>query len=229
MIPVADAKRISAIVPAYNEESRIGMTLGALKGLGLIDEIVVVDDASKDNTAGIARAHQVVVYTLPENCGKGGALTWGAARVSGDIIALLDADLGETAAEAEKLIRPVLAGEADMTIARFPPARRKGGFGLVKGLAGRGIKMLGGLEAHSPLSGQRAMTREVMERVLPFASGYGVEVGLTVRVARMGYRITEVPVNMTHNETGRDLKGFLHRGRQFWHVARELVTAALKK
>lgn len=229
MVPVAGANKVSALVPAYNEENRIGMTLAALQGLDLLSEIVVVDDASTDRTAELARSLGVVVYTLPENSGKGGALNWGAARVSGDIIVLLDADLGDTAAEAAKLIRPVLAGEVDMTIARFPPAQRKGGFGLVKGLAKKGIKILGGPEVHSPLSGQRAMTREVMERVLPFASGYGVEVGLTVRVARMGYRISEIPVNMTHNETGRDLRGFMHRGKQFWHVARELAAAALKK
>lgn len=229
MVPVAEDKQVSVIVPAYNEEARLGATLLALQKLTVIDQLMVVDDASRDGTAGVARALGVTVYTLPENSGKGGALNYGAGRASGDIIVLLDADLGETAAEAEKLIKPVLDGTADMTIARFPPALRKGGFGLVKGLAKSGIKILGRLEVHSPLSGQRAMTREVMERVLPFASGYGVEVGLTVRVARMGYRIIEVPVNMTHHETGRDLKGFIHRGRQFWHVARELTVAALRK
>lgn len=222
-------KRVSVIVPAYNEEDRLGATLTALQNLTVVDQLIVVDDASGDGTAGVARAQGVAVYSLPENCGKGGALNYGVSRVTGDIIVLLDADLGDTAAEAEKLIEPVLAGAADMTIARFPPALRKGGFGLVKGLASKGIKILGRLEVQSPLSGQRAMTREVLERVLPFASGYGVEVGLTVRVAKMGYRIIEVPVNMTHHETGRDLKGFIHRGRQFWHVARELTSAALRK
>ncbi|RYD02512.1 hypothetical protein N752_24600 [Desulforamulus aquiferis] len=66
------------------------------------------------------------------------------------------------------------------------------------------------------------MTRSVLTRILPFASGYGVEVALTIRVAREGFIVLEVPTGMSHAETGRDLKGFMHRGKQFVHVAKVL-------
>ncbi|HBQ85947.1 MAG TPA: glycosyl transferase, partial [Syntrophomonas sp.] len=69
-------------------------------------------------------------------------------------------------------------------------------------------------------SGQRAMTREVLEAVTPFREGYGVELGMTIKALQKGFRIMEVPTTMTHNETGRDLKGFLHRGKQFVDVVR---------
>lgn len=217
------AENVSVIIPAYNESGKIKHTVAAVALIPEVKEILVVDDGSTDNTAEEARAAGARVFSMTENSGKGAALTYGASQAKYDVIALLDADLGDTASEARLLMLPVLEGRADMTIARFPPPRKKGGFGLVKGLARRGIKFYTGLEMCSPLSGQRVMTREVMEKVLPFAPGYGVEVALTIKVAKMGYRIMEVPVQMFHAETGRNLRGFIHRGRQFVDIIRVLA------
>ena len=223
------AKRVVALIPAYNEAKTISATVAALAALSEVNEIVVVNDASTDHTADLAAAAGARVISLPGNQGKGAALNEGSRQIKADIVLLLDGDLGESATEARLLLAPVLEGRADMTVAQFPPPRQKGGFGLVKGLAGKGIKFYTGLEMKSPLSGQRVMTRPVMEKLLPFASGYGVEVGLTIKAARAGFKVLEVPVQMTHAETGRDLIGFCHRGRQFLHVARVLVKAAVVK
>jgi len=103
-------------------------------------------------------------------------------------------------------------------VAHFPSPKKKGGFGLVRGLARLGIRYFTGLKVKAPLSGQRALAREVLPAVLPFAGGYGVEVALTIRAARRGYRVREIPLPMHHRETGRSLSGFLHRGRQFRDV-----------
>jgi len=214
---------VSALIPAFNEAELIGKTVRAVKSIPEVMEVIVVNDASTDLTSRIAREAGARVLTLERNMGKGNAMNEGAFLVRGKVVVLLDGDLGDTAGEARKLILPVLEKRADMTIARFPPPRQKGGFGLVKGLARGGIKFLTGLHVSSPLSGQRAMTREVMNELMPFASGYGVEVALTIKAARKGFRVMEVPVMMRHDETGRDLRGFLHRGRQFVHVARVLV------
>lgn len=213
------------LVPAYNEEARIQDTVRAVLSIPEVGGVLVIDDGSSDATAEVARANGARVIRLPRNLGKGEALNRGAAACSADVIVLLDADLGTSASEARHLILPVMAGEADMTVARFPRARQKGGFGLVRGLARSGIKWYTGLLMESPLSGQRAMTKKVLQRLLPFAHGFGVEVGLTIKAARLGFKVVEVPVAMTHKETGRDLKGFLHRGKQFWHVARVLWEA----
>jgi len=210
---------VSVIIPAYNEGSRIAQTVGALQDLPLVSETIVVDDGSTDDTATQARKAGATVLSLPKNAGKGAALNAGISKAGGTVIVLLDADLGETAVEAEKLILPVLDGRADLTIARFPGARRRGGFGLVKGLARAGIRYYTGLEMQSPISGQRALRRELLEQLLPLAAGYGVEVEMTIKAARLGYRILEVPVAMRHRETGRDLRGFAHRGRQFRDIA----------
>ncbi len=221
-------KKVSVIIPAYNEEAAIRQTVCAVASIPEVGEIIVVDDASTDKTAQIARDAGARVFSMPENSGKGAALTFGASKANFDVIALLDGDLGSSSGEARHLMLPVLEGTADMTIAGFPAARKKGGFGLVKGLAARGIERHTGLKMQSPLSGQRVMTGEVLQKVLPFASGYGVEVALTIKVSSLGFRIMEIPVQMYHAETGRDIKGFIHRGKQFIDILRVLATLRVK-
>ncbi len=212
---------VIALVPAHDEAGRIEATVSAALGVRGIDRVLVIDDASADGTAALARSAGADVIELPVNLGKGGALQTGLDSVAADadVILLLDGDLGHTAEEAGVLLAPVLSGDADMTIATLPRPAGSGGIGLVKGLARAGIRMLSGYEPTAPLSGQRALTRQAWQAAMPFARGYGVEVALTVRVARAGFRIIEVPTTMAHDATGRDIAGFAHRGRQFVQVA----------
>lgn len=213
---------VLVLVPAYNEEARIKATIEAIASIADVDTIRVVNDGSTDRTASIARACGVDVLDMGENVGKGEALNRASRAADADIIVFLDGDLGSSAVEAAKIIQPVLKQETDLCIAKFPPPKKKGGFGFVKRLASWGIRQEG-FESAEPLSGQRAMTKQVLQDVLPFHSGYGIELGMTIRALRKGYRIMEVPVNMTHAETGRDIAGFLHRGRQFVDVARVIL------
>jgi glycosyltransferase involved in cell wall biosynthesis len=217
-------------MPAHDEAARVAASVRAALGVAGVDEVVMVDDGSSDDTSGEARRADARVVTLERNVGKGAALNAGLAVVDSGLgaLLLLDADLGDSASEASLLLGPVLAGAADMTIARFPPTARPGGFGLVKGLARAGISWLGGdFQAEAPLSGQRALSPRAVEALTPFAEGFGVEVTLTVRALRRGFVVTEVPTEMTHAATGRDAAGFLHRGRQFVDVLRSL--AALRR
>jgi len=217
------ATGVSVVIPAFNEGRAIARTVAAVRNLPGVSEVIVVDDCSTDDTAARARDSGARVVSLPVNRGKGAALNAGIAAAGGEVIVLLDADLGDSAAEAHKLILPILEGRADLTIARFPAARRRGGFGLVKGLARRGIRHFTGLEMESPISGQRAVRRELLSQLLPLAGGYGVEVGMTIDAAVRGYRLLEVPVQMRHRETGRDWRGFVHRGRQFRDIMLTLI------
>lgn len=220
--------RVVALVPAYNEAAHIAATIEAIRDTRAIDEVIVVDDGSADETAHIARAAGATVVVLPENRGKGEALEAGMSAAGGaEVVALLDADLGPSAHEVIALLKPVLSGEADMTIAAFPQPAQKAGFGLVKGLARWGIVRFGGsFDARSPLSGQRVLNRAALVACRPFESGYGVEVALTIRALRAGLRVVEVPTTMTHAATGRDVAGFVHRGTQFVHVAAALFRVA---
>jgi hypothetical protein len=225
-----------ALIPAHNEAERIVATVTAARAIPGVDRVFVVDDASTDGTAELAKGAGAEVLRLLSNAGKGAALDAGLARVGedADVLLMLDGDLGATASQGALLLEPILRGEADMTIAAFPKPTGKAGFGLVKGLARWGIRTLGGaggraFAATAPLSGQRAMTRACLERVTPFAFGYGVEVALSVRALRAGMRVTEVTTTMSHDATGRDAAGFMHRGRQFAHVARALGRLALER
>lgn len=213
---------ISVIIPAFNEARTLPATVEAVRTLPGVDEVVVVDDGSRDGTAEVAASLGCRVVRLHPNRGKGAALAAGVAAASGDVLVFLDADLGKSAALAGKLWAPILADQADLVIGRLPPAGRPGGVGLVKGLARAGVYRLGGVWLAAPLSGQRAVRRRVLEALPDMAPGFGVEVGLIIDAARAGFRVVEVPVAMGHRETGRDVAGFLHRGRQLLHVARAL-------
>jgi glycosyltransferase involved in cell wall biosynthesis len=227
--------RVSVLVPAYNEAARIGATVRAARaalGESLpagAFELIVADDGSRDETAALAEAAGAGCVLRGPHAGKGAALRRAAAAARGDLFLLLDADLGETAAELVHLLRPVLAGEADMTIAIFAAAggTPRAGFGWVIGLARWGVRRLTGRTLAAPLSGQRAMRREVWERVGGPEGGFGAEVGFDVDALRAGFRVLEVPTAMAHAATGRDVRGFLHRGRQFVAVARVLGKRAL--
>lgn len=217
---------ISVIIPAYNEAKRVVKTIKPLQMIKEINHIFVVDDGSCDATGvEVLKLEGVNLLQHQINQGKGAALLTGvkeAIKLS-EIIVFLDADLGESSVEIVKLIDPILKKEADVTIAKFPPAKRKGGFGLVKGLVKLGLKIHTGKVISSALSGQRAFKKEVLQEVNLNAHGYGIELGMTIDLLRKDFRIVEVEVNMTHHETGRNLKGFYHRGRQFWQIFKVII------
>lgn len=228
------AYTVSAIIPAFNEGDVIADTIQAVSRIPEVTQIVVVDDGSSDNTASVAQAFRAgPVVMLDRNRGKGGALNKALSQTNGEILLLLDADLGKSASEAANLLEPVLNGEADMAIAIFKPveadgklAARSGGFGLVTRTARLGIRLLGGKWVESPLAGPRALKREIVEK-RGFAPRFGVEVGLTIDALRAGYRVIEVPVRMVHRPSGRSLRGFMHRGRQMADVLLTLSRKAL--
>jgi hypothetical protein len=213
---------VVAVVPALDRADSIGATVGALLALGEVDGVVVVDDGSGDATAEVARAAGATVVRLGRNQGKGAAVAAGVAAAStADVYLLIDADLGTTAGLAESLLAPVLAGDADMTVAVLPSAGRRGGFGSVRRVAASGIERASGFVARAPLSGQRAVRGELL-RSFVLSDRFGLEVGLTVDAVRAGARVLEVDVAMEHRHTGRRLAGFRHRAGQGVDIVRAL-------
>ncbi|WP_229023212.1 glycosyltransferase [Actinomarinicola tropica] len=213
---------VVALVPAFNAAPRIAATVRATAAIPGVARVLVVDDASSDGTVDAARSAGAEVLQLPANRGKGGAVLAGvAASPDADVFLLVDADLQETAAETARLLPPVLAGEADMTIAVLPPAAGRGGFGKVRDMATRGIRRASGFEARAPLSGQRAVRADLL-RGLESAERFGLEVALTIDAVRAGARVQEVEAEIEHLHTGRSLAGFRHRGRQGADIVRAL-------
>ncbi|HHY70181.1 MAG TPA: glycosyltransferase family 2 protein [Thermoanaerobacterales bacterium] len=224
--------KVTVLIPAFNEEKNIEQTLKGLDDFkniycrqNQIDlDILVIDDGSGDQTCINASKAGARVLGLKKNKGKGNALRAGLKNVDGDIVIFLDADLRESSGEVYKLVSPILKGEADVVIARFKPPNKKKGFGFVKALAFYGVKFFTGKEVTSALSGQRAFKKEVLDTIGIIPEGFGIEVGMLIDILKKGFVVKEVDVDMHHDVTGRDLKGFLHRGKQFWHIFKVLIS-----
>ncbi len=212
------------IVAARNEADRVGATLDALKAAFPEARLWVADDASGDETTEVAIAHGAHVVSRGRPHGKGGNVTAAAEAALGDepvpeLALLCDADLADSAAELPALVAAVEDGSCDLAIAAF--ARRVGGgFGIALGFARWAIEQRCGYRAQAPISGQRAMRTELLRELLPFASGYGMEIGMTVDAVRGGHDVCEVELELTHRATDRSPRDFLHRARQLGDFAR---------
>ncbi len=215
---------VVAIVAARNEADRIGDTVEALQSAFPGAAIWVADDASTDGTAEVAMTAGAQVVSRGRPHGKGANVTAAAeAALSAGpalrLVLLCDGDLGASAARLAPLVEAVERGECDLAVAAFS-RRVGGGFGLALGFARWAIRRLCGAETTAPISGQRAMRADVLRATLPFARGYGMEVGMTVDAVRAGFRLREHELDLEHRATGRDLAGFAHRAAQLRDFAR---------
>ncbi|WP_096201182.1 glycosyltransferase family 2 protein [Bacillus sp. FJAT-45350] len=214
--------KVSVVIPAYNEEGYLGQTLAALRQEHWYDQLIVVNDGSTDRTGKIADQYSDMTVHVHSNVGKGRALQEGWKKAEGDIIVMLDADLGPSITEAKKLLEPLQYPFFDCVIGRLPSGRKKG-LGLMKKRVQRLVLKRTGTWLTSPLSGQRA----IRKKWIPFLLEknyfrFGVETEMTIDLLEEGATIVEVDTNMYHRETGKDLKGFLHRGIQWIEMERSL-------
>jgi len=214
------------IVAARNEADRIGSTLHALATAFPGAPLWVGDDASEDGTAEVAIVHGARVVRRGSSHDKGGNVTAAAEAALSDVaeappelVLVCDGDLGDSAATLVGLVDAVREGRCDLAVAEF---RRRvgGGLGIALRFARWAIRSRCGFEAGAAISGQRAMRAEVLWEALPFAAGYGMEVGMTIDAVRAGYSVAEVALDLEHRATGRTLAGFLHRARQLRDFAR---------
>ena len=215
MTPRKRKASVVAVVPAFDEEATIARTVKSLLSVASVGRVVVVADGCTDTTVQEALGAGASVLAAAGRRGKGRALEEALDRIAPvpDVYVFVDGDVGDTAVEAGTLVDEVIGGRLDVAIGRLP-ALEGGGFGLVKTMAAWMIRRAGGFDAQAPLSGQRALTRDALEGCRPLAAGFGLETAMTMDLVRFGFRVGEVPVDMTHRPTGRSVEGFIHRGRQ---------------
>jgi glycosyltransferase involved in cell wall biosynthesis len=167
-------------------------------------EVIVADDGSRDATADRAEEAGATVLRLPRR-GKGQALSAAERAAPPGSLLLADAEVrGDLTA---------LRGSSGLRVARFT-RREGGGFGVAKRAARALILLRTGLDQAEPLSGQRALDARTRAAVFPLAPGFGAETRMTIDAARAGIDVAEIDVDLAHRPTGRNLAGFLHRGRQ---------------
>lgn len=157
---------VAAIIPAYNEARTIGAILAVLQKCPRVKQIIVVSDGSTDHTVKVARSFKGVdVVELPSNIGKGGAIMAGLKRTRAEVLLFLDADLiGLTTGHVASLMAPVLELKALMAVGVFERGR------MATDLAQKMAPFL---------SGQRALTRSLLEKVAYLdISRFGMEVVL---------------------------------------------------
>jgi Glycosyl transferase family 2 len=192
------------LVAARDEEERIAETVAALRQAFPDAEVIVADDGSRDATADRAETAGAVVLRLRRR-GKGQALSAAERAAPPGPVLLVDADVrGDLTA---------LPSDAGIRIAVFAE-RLGGGFGVAKRTARALIRLRTGFAPREPLSGQRGLSARARGAVFPLAPGFGAETRMTIDALLAGERVEEVELPLEHRATGRDVRGFVHRGRQ---------------
>ena len=192
------------LVAARDEEERIAETVAALRQAFPDAEVIVADDGSRDATADRAETAGAVVLRLRRR-GKGQALSAAERAAPPGPVLLVDADVrGDLTA---------LPSDAGIRIAVLAE-RLGGGFGVAKRTAGALIRLRTGFAPREPLSGQRGLSARARGAVFPLAPGFGAETRMTIDALLAGERVEEVELPLEHRATGRDVRGFAHRGRQ---------------
>lgn len=207
--------KIAAVLPAYNEEARIGEVLRAVKMAPSIEEVIVVNDGSTDRTAEAASAVPgVCLVNLPVNRGKGGAMAAGAAATDADVLVFLDADLiGLKPEHVEALVAPVRMGRAKMAVGRFHGGRF---------LTDWSQKLV------PNVSGQRAIRRCVFEQIPNLAhTRYGVEMAITrfchhYRIPTVTVALRGVTHPMKEEKLGL-LRGWMARAKMYYEILKIML------
>ena len=204
------SKRI-VVMPAYNAAQTLVWTVAAIPE-GEIDDVILVDDGSGDNTASVAERLGLNVIVHPHNAGYGAnqkTCYMEALRRGADVVIMLHPDGQYDPAVIPDMIEAIESGKGDMVMAsRFldPQGPRKGGMPLYKIVANRFLSTVENLVLGTRLSefhtGYRAYSRKLLETV-PFlrnSNDFVFDTQMIFQVIAFGFNITEVPVSTKYFE-----------------------------
>lgn len=190
-------QKVSVIIPAFNEEDTVARVVEVVKKAKYVDEIIVVNDGSHDNTAEEALRAGAIVINHDVNKGKGEALWTGYNKAECDIIVFIDADIHNlTSKKVEAMIEPILLGKTEITKTKF--ARESG---RVTELTAKPLLnyFFPEINFEQPLSGQFAARKEVLKRI-NFEKDYGVDVGIVIDADVLGISIMEVDIGAIEHD-----------------------------
>jgi len=189
--------KITAVIPVYNEASRITAILKQVRPV--VDQVIVVDDASRDATAELARKCGATVYVQEQNKGYIEAVKYGIRKADGDIVVTLDADGEFSARDIPALIQPIIDGRADMVQGHRSVVPRPS----EKVLTWLARKKIDVGDSGTGLRAIRAPLARSLE--INGACICGV---LSLEVASKGGRIMDIPVTLLHTDKPRKIAWF---------------------
>ncbi|HEX4778649.1 MAG TPA: glycosyltransferase family 2 protein [Acidimicrobiia bacterium] len=227
--PAAQHRKLSVIVPVYNERNTVGEIVRRMRNVELpIDlEVVLVDDGSDDGTRALLPRladSTVRIVTHDTNRGKGAAVRTGLAHATGDLVLIQDADLEYDPDEWPRLLAPVLKGRARVVYgSRFTGERRN--MQLSSWLGNRLLVGVANVLFNTTLSdletGYKLFDRDFLDSLHITADGFDFEPEVTARVLSAGERIYEVPISYTARERDEGKKITWRDGANaLWVLAR---------
>ena len=223
---------VALIIPVIDEAKSIGAVVGAVPRQ-VVDEIIVVDGGSRDDTVAVACAAGACVIVEPRS-GYGAACLAGARAAGPDcsVVAFMDGDGSDDPADLARIVTPILAGEADFVIgSRVRGPREPGSLGAHQLLAGRlaGLvnQLLYGVR-YTDMGPLRAIRRDALEALQMQERTYGWNLEMQMRAARAGLRVIELPVRHRNRTGGTSkvagsIKGSL---KATWHIATTIARVA---
>lgn len=211
-------KNLSVIIPAFNEQKCIEKVIKLVKKNENVDEIIVVDNNSTDETAFIAKREEVKVVFCEEQ-GKGYAIEKGLREARNEIVVFIDADINNYSEDLiQVLSKPIVNGEADFVKSMF---ERTGG--RVTELVAKPLLDILFPEIYKfsqPLSGMIAGKKSLLSKI-EFEKDYGVDVGILLDMIEMGVRIKEVHIGTIKNNS--------HHWKNLKKMSREVMNAIIKR
>ncbi|MDO8740480.1 MAG: glycosyltransferase family 2 protein [Candidatus Woesearchaeota archaeon] len=216
------------VIPAYNEEAKIGDVISDLNRNGY-EDIIVVDDGSKDNTYKIAKSHKADVYKHIINRGLGGSLGTGikaALMKNADIVVTFDADGQHAASDIKKLIKPIIDGKADVVIGSRLMIKSDG-MPFIRKIGNWGMNLITyvmfGIWTTDSQSGLRAFSRKAAEKISIKGSRMEVSSEIISEVGKRKLKFKEVPIKAIYTDYS------LKKGQSNLNAFKILLKLVVKK
>jgi len=201
--------RTAVLIPCYNEELTIADVVDRFRAELPDAEIYVFDNNSTDRTAAEAERAGAIVLPVGQQ-GKGYVVRFMFQHVEADIYVMVDGDGTYPAASVHSLIAPIINNQADMAVGSRLHGQSQSQFKFLNRFGNRlflsALNSIFKVRLTDILSGYRAFNRKLVKSLPLFGGGFEIETELTIKALERGYRIVEVPIDLSERPTGSSSK-----------------------